>query len=354
MRYTKLGLCHHDKEKATPGFTVFSPILNDKKAVVVVNNEGLVVKEWALPAWPGAYGYLLENGNLFVSSQTKGGFMSPAKGGLMQEIDWDGNVVWEHRDDYQHHDFRKLPNGNAIYLAWELLPADVAKNVRGGMPGSEDKAGIWGETIREVNARGEVVWEWKYHEHIDVAKYPLAEISNRHEYPHANTISIMKDGNVMVCFRHIDVVIIIEKSSGNVIWERHEKDWGGPHDPQELDNGNILMFANRRDKFPFGSSIIEFDRNSGETVWSYWGNPSHSFNSFFISGTQRLDSGNTLICEGLWGRIFEVTPQGEVVWEYICPFVSPMPPHAPITGEGNMVFRAYRYAPDSPQIRNRL
>jgi hypothetical protein len=66
---------------------------------------------------------------------------------------------------------------------------------------------------------------------------------------------------------------------------------------------------------------------------------------------QRLPSGNTLICEGRWGRIFEVTPEKEIVWEYVSPyFQKDNPPYT----DGNYVFRAYRYSADSPEIGGRL
>jgi hypothetical protein len=48
--------------------------------------------------------------------------------------------------------------------------------------------------------------------------------------------------------------------------------------------------------------------------------PSWSFFSHYISSAQRQPNGNTLICEGSNGRFFEVTPSGEIVWEYINPF----------------------------------
>ena len=51
-------------------------------------------------------------------------------------------------------------------------------------------------------------------------------------------------------------------------------------------------------------------------------------------------SGNTLICEGQWGRLFEVTPEGDIVWEYVSPFMGPDRFGDP----SNEVFRAYRYA----------
>jgi hypothetical protein len=84
-------------------------------------------------------------------------------------------------------------------------------------------------------------------------------------------------------------------------------------------------------------------------VLSCQGSPYWSICSPHISGAQRLSSGNTLICEGQWGRIFEVTPTSEIVWEYINPFSGPH--HGT---RSNWVFRAYRYAPDSPQIGGRL
>ena len=74
-------------------------------------------------------------------------------------------------------------------------------------------------------------------------------------------------------------------------------------------------------------------------VWQYQGSPPGTFFSWFISGAQRLETGNTLICEGIWGRIFEVTSEGEIVWEYISPYFSEN--HPSYTG-GNYVFRAYR------------
>ena len=47
---------------------------------------------------------------------------------------------------------------------------------------------------------------------------------------------------------------------------------------------------------------------------------SFRFFSWNVSGAQRLPNGNTLITEGAPGRAFEVTVDGEIVWEYINPF----------------------------------
>lgn len=57
------------------------------------------------------------------------------------------------------------------------------------------------------------------------------------------------------------------------------------------------------------------------------------------SGARRLPNGNTLITDGFFGRMFQVTPEGEVVWEYITPYFSDGP-----LGVSNAVFRAEHYA----------
>ena len=58
---------------------------------------------------------------------------------------------------------------------------------------------------------------------------------------------------------------------------------------------------------------------------------------------QRLANGSTLICEGCDGRIFEVTADGQVVWEFVNPHVSH---EAGRPGLNNWVFRAFRYTPE--------
>lgn len=58
---------------------------------------------------------------------------------------------------------------------------------------------------------------------------------------------------------------------------------------------------------------------SNQIVWAFQSNLQNSFYSNYISGAQRMPNGNTLICSGAHGHLFEVTQEGEVVWEYINP-----------------------------------
>ena len=56
-----------------------------------------------------------------------------------------------------------------------------------------------------------------------------------------------------------------------------------------------------------------------QPVWSYAAPKKSDFNCTFMSGAQRLPNGNTLICSGPDGTIFEVTPKNEIVWKYANP-----------------------------------
>jgi hypothetical protein len=115
------------------------------------------------------------------------------------------------------------------------------------------------------------------------------------------------------------------------------------HDSQFIDpglsgEGNILVYNNGAgrpgdpwssvDEIAFADfgpeTEIELDNNGhlmpNEPIWRYGSADNTEFYSSFISGAQRLPNGHTLICEGADGRVFEVTREGEIVWEYLSPW----------------------------------
>jgi len=87
---------------------------------------------------------------------------------------------------------------------------------------------------------------------------------------------------------------------------------------------------------------------TGEIIWQYVGSPVFSMLSLHIAGAERLANGNTLICEGESGRVFEVTRNCEICWEWNSPFAHDFKgiPSA-------MLFRAHRYAADGPELKGK-
>jgi hypothetical protein len=95
-------------------------------------------------------------------------------------------------------------------------------------------------------------------------------------------------------------------------------------------------------------------RTSSQVVWLYASKDPASFWSRHISGVQRLPNGNTTACQGTWGTLFEVTPAGEVVWEYKNPVVNNIGIVSTLKdGDAQQSFRAYRYGPDHPALRDK-
>ena len=111
-----------------------------------------------------------------------------------------------------------------------------------------------------------------------------------------------------------------------------------------------------------GHYVLEPGRAYGpeKPAWHYEAKNRTDFFSSEISGTQRLPNGNTLICEGVVGNLFEVTPDGETVWQYVNPVV-----RGGILAQGelpgkdvrghlfNAVFKVHRYSPDYPALQGR-
>ena len=96
------------------------------------------------------------------------------------------------------------------------------------------------------------------------------------------------------------------------------------------------------------SKALEFEPGTGRTVWQYVDTLPSAFFSPYMGGCERLANGNTFICESAFGRLFEVTPGGDTVWEYVIPFFAEYPESIRhfIGGHHNSVFRAHRYSAD--------
>ena len=345
-RIMRTGLTALDEERACPGYTLYCP-LQGPGTVYLIDLQGTEVHRWDLPYSAGLYGYLLPNGNLFymgkVKDETWDRFpvWKRFKGGMLLEVDWNSKVLWEHRAPDHHHDARRTQSGGAIYLAVEPVPRDVAKKVKGGVPGS-DEEGMWADVIVEVDEAGNRVWEWRAFEHLDFDTDIINQNDLRDEWSHGNTVVPLSDGRVLVSLRNIAMVAIIDKQSGDIVWKLGPEVLAQQHDPSMLPNGNILIFDNgvlrQNEPIPY-SRVIEVDPSTNHVVWEYRDAPNGNFFSARISGARRLANGNTLVTEGGSGRMFQVTHDGQVVWEYINPYFYP-----DIDGvEVNSVFRANHY-----------
>ena len=360
------GLIRYAPQHAYRGYTLVANANgNDAR---LIDMEGRICHAWHSDQGIG-YAYLLPNGNLLLRTgpaAEETSFLArperellPRGGrtvaGAILELDWNGNVVWEYRYPFLHHDFERLPNGNTLALTWELIPEAISRRVQGGHDGGENR-GMLGDVVREITPAGDTVYEWTSWEHLDFDEDRICFLEGREEWTHQNALNVTREGDLLVSFRQTDTVGIVDKDSGEFRWKWGTGNISHQHHPTMLDNGRVLLFDNGPHKRGVTHSrVIEVDPDTDRIAWEYRGDPPISFYSYHISGAERLPNGNTLICEGAPGRIFEVTPVGEIVWEYINPFMgrSGFGVGGSVSGLANSVFRAHRYGHDHPALAGR-
>ncbi len=198
----KRGLRVHDS-KAFDGYTLICPLMSLR--TVLLDMDGRIVKEWKSDLPPGNNVLLLENGNVLRAERIEDGgtFEGGGIGGKIQEFTWDGELVWDYRfaDEkrHHHHDFKLLPNGHFLIIAWERKSGTAAIQA-GRDPALMDAGEFWPDAVFELEKDGKtgakIVWEWHTWDHLiqdfdkgrdnfgDVAAHPeLVDINGDRNAP---------------------------------------------------------------------------------------------------------------------------------------------------------------------------
>jgi hypothetical protein len=350
-RNRPIGLTYCDAAKAFAGYTLFCSIRGHHATLVDLG--GRIVHQWHHPEGI-QHLKLLPSGNLLIHTlppaDAGGAEQIGGSAGALIELDWDGNEVWVHRDLLMHHDYVRLDNGNHLYLAWDKLPPSLNGRVAGGFKDPKDPEVMWADVIKEIQPDGTLVREWRSWEHLSLDEDRICPLESQKEWTHANSLALTRDGDWLLSFRLTSTVAIVDSKTGGFKWKWGPAELSHQHTATELDNGNILLFDNgcHRRGAPSFSRILEVNPASNEIVWSYNEPTLVAFFSFMVSGCERLPNGNTLITEGASGRLFEITQEREIVWEYVSPWTVPSR-FGPTPG----VFRSFRIAEDDPRLAHR-
>jgi hypothetical protein len=265
---------------------------------------------------------------------------------VIYEVTWDGDIVWEWSCSEHFH---------------EMGFSEEAKNIMSRNPTmvvGKGKMGDWMH-MNSMSTLGPNRW------------YDAGD-----ERFHPD--NIIWDG------RQTNIIGITDKATGKIVWQlgpcydsseplrklgwiigQHHahmipKGLPGAGNILVFDNGGFAGYGNPNPGSATGhnnalrdySRILEFDPVSLEVIWQYSyieagympKMNNYKFYSPLISAAQRLPNGNTMITEGSGGRFIEVTPEHEIVWEYISPYYGS-------DNMSNYVYRAYRVPYDwVPQL----
>jgi hypothetical protein len=458
------------KPGAFDGYTLLAPI--NSKSIHLIDLDGKVVHTWATARRPGAATYFLDNGHLLRGGMQDDNprFHGGGIGGWIEELDWEGKVVWEFElasdDRTLHHDFKLMPNGNLLAIAWEYHSRDEAME-HGRDPQFAHAEGLWTDVLLEIKPKrpsgGDIVWTWRSWDHLvqdfnrhaqgygDPKEHPgLIDINVDHrflpkaetdeerqarerreeemkalgytggktpppstdprpgpkiesDWLHTNSVDYLAAQDlILVSTPRLSEIWVIDHSTttqeaagsaggkwkkggdllyrwgnarnygagddaGRQLFAQHNATWQPGAKTGEL---RVLLFNNGaqrpvREYSSVEELVLPFDPERGfvrdatkpfgpdAPVWSY-SEPEHFFSSF-ISGAQRLPNGDTLICEGAKGRVFEITGAGEIVWDYLSPLGGEIEP-SPQGGKAppKALFRATSLAKNHPGLAGRF
>lgn len=185
------------------------------------------------------------------------------------------------------------------------------------------------------------------------------------EFTHFNSIQVLsqnnvsgkipafRKGNLLLSFNPYSCYGVLDAGSKKIEWVGYLPERTSLHTPLLTAAGSILVFQNSTPGSVWRSaeekiclqylqqqippknpspdppdrkwvSITEYDPVTNNKIWEYTANPKESIQANGLGSAQRLTNGNTLICvatgeKSKGGRIFEVTPEKAIVWEYISP-----------------------------------
>lgn len=350
------------KPGVQPGYVVFA---SPDGFAYAIDSKGQVAAKWPAPEANSVMGYTrpLANGNLLArtgplrlptAAAEAGGYGESTAVPSVVEFNQQGKLVWKYTDGERglHHDEERKANGNTVLVCSKTLKRPEIS-----------KRALTDDCLIEVDPSGKVVWEWQTADHFDelglddaakadiMTAYGAAVKSvpdSPFDWAHMNAASPIpentgntdprfKAGNIVVSYRHLSTVAVVDRDSKEIVWTAIGTTLGQHHTRMIAGGlpgaGNILVFDNgnndvgrnpRRMQSRPNSRVVEINPIDNKIVWEYTAEKSNrpmwTFVSHYISSAERQPNGNTLICEGSNGRIFEVTPAGEIVWEFINPY----------------------------------
>ena len=323
------GVVKFDREHSCPGYTLYSVFR--LASVYLIDAEGNVVHSWSDPSgFHWARCKLLPNGNLLVvgSSITKEDQrVIDDEGRYVALLSWNGETIWR-KPLPGHHDIELTPQNQFALLTYRYRQ----------VPEVNEEVPLRDEEIMILSRDGDELERHSIYDMLNadpaVYTFQKVKVGKYKGKPgvqlfHSNTLERMRHrhlesrdpiyaaGNVLISMRHQDAIAIVNLETDKVMWAWGHGKIRGPHSATVLENGNILLFDNGLGRK--WSRVIELDPLTKRIVWEYKAPKPGDFYSATRGANQRLPNGNTLITNSDHGQVFEVTPDGEIVWEFLAP-----------------------------------
>lgn len=320
-RKEKAGVMLYDEALAYDGVNLYCNHYEKTSGAYLIDMTGRVVHQWhAADSSMWKLVTVDKSGNVYA-------VLDNDERVRLVKMDWNSTVLFELPGRF-HHDIRLLDDGSVVTLKREQrVLRHKGQAVR-----------ILDDYMVRISSAGRVVKSislfdlMRGHSVVQrVLDLAIAPGSARRilDILHTNTAEVLdrdipgfcRKGNILFCMRNLDLILVWDYESNEIVWQ-HDGDgeWQHPHEPTLTTSGNLLIFDNGR--LREWSRIIEMDPITRQIVWEYRGDPPTSFFTARRGSTQRFVNGNTLVTESDTGRVFEITEDGKLVWEWYNPLFS--------------------------------
>jgi len=370
----KSGVTQHDAARSFDGLNLWGP--RNESMAMLMDPSGTVLHRWAADekgeTWvafrerfPEAMPPFL-NGWNHVELLEDGGLIAIGSHHVLLRLDRDSKILWK-LDLAVHHDVSIASNGDVYALIDAIRTAEI----------DQETVAFQDNLVQVISSRGEPLRTYSLFDAMAASRWkPVIEQSLRRvarvsrssraaggartesgnekrselarlyaeavagdleenasiknvlfhnraqDIFHSNSVQVLhrdepglwRAGDLLLSILRMDRIAVIDQDSGKMIWSWGHDRLQEAHHATQCQDGRILVFDNgtRRGH----SRILRVSPATGEVVWQYQAQPPESFFSRRRGGVQALPNGNVLITSTDSGRAFEVTPDGEVVWEY--------------------------------------
>ena len=214
------------------GYVLFSPI--NSTNTYLIDKCGYSIHTWTSTHRPGQSVYFLSDGTLLrPGNMGNTVFNAGGNGGVVEQFSWNSTLLWSYTIssavECQHHDVKKLPNGNILAIVWELKT--VSEATLAGRNPSLLGSSLWSEKIVELQPVGSssanIVWEWQVWDHLiqeyDSTKSNYGIVS---QHPELLNLNYYTGSATAIDWLHINSIdynaaldqIIVSSHSFNEVW----------------------------------------------------------------------------------------------------------------------------------------
>ncbi|CEM12641.1 unnamed protein product [Vitrella brassicaformis CCMP3155] len=224
------------------------------------------------------------------------------------------------------HGFQLKEDGSALIMIYDSEMFDLSGVVDGG----KKEARVAGAIVQEIDPQGNVVFEWRSWDYMPdslettEAKQLLTE--DYVDHIHMNAIDWTPDGNILISFRHFDQAHKVDRTTGKLVWRFGGKDsdfkvtddlrpFSHQHDVRISPDGKyITLFDNGNQASPqYSRAVMYAVDQASMTAEKVWEVAEEKKRFAFATGSvQHFDNGNFGIAWGGVGKPVKLPVWSEV------------------------------------------